>query len=360
MFKKRNCYIFICVLPLLFLLVACGKSTFSTENAKLWTKEKFPDLKYTYVGVAEEDPNGTPILWTFQCQDESKMEFHVRGVKQELLGQEEKYDYVTDYFYLLAKEAFGSYKGEKDAIQVIAPMPTNSEPRVFIRYENLAQLKKACQEAQGFNDYLKEKAKIKDILFYSLNINSQDEYYTGLVESEIRSYPHEAKPIGDLLYEDSVNNLFLVAIQHGFAHQYFSPEEIENRVKDMKEYHFTVFTPEGQAYYWPDLLKGDGYEEGFTRETLFEVLSRTNYPSLQGNKDAFFFQGANGKEYGFMKKFYEMRELENEIHEVKKYRKHKDSYYLENLERVVGKPSFEEITGYKVQEGWTDKVLEKE
>lgn len=361
---KKILYKLLMVLILVFSLTACDEKPISNWEAGRKAKELIPNLDMKYIGVEEENEKGYPILWSFQTKDKEKRKFYVKAhyLPDPKFGG--NYTYVTDYYYNLAKEAFDAYKGNKDYIKLLEPLPSNSDPRIFVFYENLQELEKGCQEAEDFRKYVINKGQDNYLAMWSLYIDPKYESYSReTLSNALLDDSKNKKSMADLLYEDSLYKFSLIAIRQQFADQHFTQEEIENFVRKTDFAKFTIFTPDGQPHYWPDLFHNDPYGNELSVPTFFTVLSRQDYPSLEGDKNHYRFLGVNGKKYEFSSDFVDSYILKDnmEVDDLYKYiDTYYRSYYFEDGKRVEENFSLEEIAGLSFQFDWIDQPLKGE
>ena len=134
-------------------------------------------------------------------------------------------------------------------------------------------------------------------------------------------------------------------------------EEFSNNEYN-SNYKFRVVV-DGKSWTWKDLFS-ESYNV-INYRTLYEILSRTKYPSLQGNKKDFTFTGNDGVKYQFSDSFHDGK---YDDMEHKFYKGERANYYLADGEkafftlpytRVLTLDQLEELTGYQFISLWQER-----
>lgn len=127
---------------------------------------------------------------------------------------------------------------------------------------------------------------------------------------------------------------------------------------------------EAQTAYWQDLANNSYDAEAISMSTLYEVLNRIKWSSLEGDASAFKFTGVDGNNYEFSYEFV-LPETEKTDSNVDDYFNGFEFYYLVNGVRTkyeyvpaqlnsINYQTFHHMTGLYLRNAWEENAKARE
>lgn len=351
---------FLCVL----LLCGCNRELKSSKEVSKILKEELPHTHFQMIEEGNRNEEGKPTSWTFKMKQYPFLEFSVSSNYIENIKYGSYYTYSTDFHKKLSKYWIKKYKGPMEYINYKEGDENSPYACLYYFYHDIKEIEKASNELEELEKYLFKYARDLKINYSSYYIEKDPSIYcTGaasIYSPESFSKSKKEEKATQILYEKTLTSFTLFTIQNRFWTDYFTDKEISSFIAENKEYHFTIYDDKGTAYYWEDTLLGFHSQRDLSPATLFEVLNRLEWNSLEGNNDAFQFMGINGKMYEFSTGFFHKKpEEEGGIFPFSV-----DTYYLEDGQEVenvlINNKFLLSVLNIQIKQGWTHAPLEKE
>lgn len=353
---KRFFGLVFCVFSI-FVLTACDGAPFSRGEVEALAKDLLPGVEMEFLGVDEVDGEGRPISWNFREKGGQGLSFSVRAALVEDSKFGDKYDLVTDYYFLLTQKALSDYPGPKEGFRLVGPRLVDSDPRLLILYKDLEGLEKACGQASDFYGFLRDKYGPIDLVGLAIFDPGDYPIYQGVCQS-LSLYDQGSRDRFRVLMDQVDYDLSIFLGEHGIYQGTYSREKIVDSLALFDQSQFTIRGPQGQAFYWGDMVLGDHFGNILSLGNLYGVLSRMAYPSLEGDPGNFHLVGQDGRTYGFSKDFYRDLGLDlmgkREDEALYPYNRWRKTYFTIDgapQERTFDLEDFEAMTGYSLERG---------
>ena len=338
-------------------------------EAKKFLESSYPDMDFEFIEerkVSEEanynsmsDPE---IIWVFNNSIAGN--FNVYLDYSNVIGADYyKTTFATDFqLELLNKilpEIAKDFSPEEQSKIIELPKYLDySVARLGLQFNDTEELQSTLDLARKLDKKLKEKYANFNIRFlFYVDKSDIAEDFKVLCGAYDMSQNLDDKVLTN---EIEYNNL-IFSIQSQTGLDKYSQEQIETAVADTSRdnYQFRYIDlgemtlenileysdnedKEPDVKFWKDLANNSYSTESIQMATLYRILERTNYPSLEGNVDKFSFTGANNKKYEFSYDFVIKKDAEKQM-KIKG-----EDYTIEQKLKFLGPEFYYKVDGKNV------------
>lgn len=338
-------------------------------EAKKFLESRYPDMDFEFVEerkVSEEanynslsDPE---IIWVFKNSIADKFNVYLNYSK--VIGADYyKTSFATDFQLellnkLLPKVTAELSPEEQSKIIELPKYLDYSVARLGLQFNDAEDIKTTLNLARKLDKKLKDEYQGFNLrfLFYTAKSEIADDFKVLCGAYDMSQNLDDDSLIADINYND-----LIFSIQSQTNLDKYTQEQIEAAIADTSRanYQFRyidlgVMTLENILEYadnkdkkadvkvWKDLANNSYGAESIQMATLYRILERANYPSLEGNPSGFSFIGANNKKYEFSYDF-KINESSEEQIKIKG-----EDYTVEQKLKFLGPEFYYKVDGKNV------------